>query len=177
MEPTQGEDGTRLAREIPEIDRWYEALGPGHKRTAERLFGRINRVLVDDEGDRRRPFIGGVLAFESLGPRDMLDLLGCAGAGGGESMDTLRDIVAQLDDFDASAYYQTAKIRLGLIDNLVDATGDDDLARVAASTYSTACGCLTRRGSGRLVQGALTWSYAGQSRRWSQAKRVKKRWT
>ena len=126
----RGEDGTKLAREIPEIDRWYEALGPDHKRTAENLFGRINRVPVDNEGDRRRLLIGGVLAFESLGARDVLDMLGRAGAGGGESMDTLRDVVTRLDDFDASAYYQTAKIRLGLIDNLVDATGDDDLAKV-----------------------------------------------
>ena len=48
----RGEEGSRHARDIPEINRWYEALGPAHRRTAKSLSGRINRVLVDD-GERR----------------------------------------------------------------------------------------------------------------------------
>ena len=85
---------------------------------------------VDDEGDRRRLLVGGVLAFESLGPRDVLDMLGRVGAGDDKRLDTLRDALQELDDLDARTYHQTAKIRLGLIDNLVDAIGDEGLAGV-----------------------------------------------
>ena len=115
----RGEEGHRRAREIPEINKWYEALASDHRRMAKSLFGKINRMPIDDDGDRRRLLIGGVLAFESLRLGDMLDRLDRAGAGGAEGLDMLRDVFLQLDDLEASAYYQTAKGRLGVIAKLV----------------------------------------------------------
>lgn len=126
----RGEEGLRRARVVPEIDKWYEALGLDHKRMAKSLFGGINRMPIDDDGDRRRLLIGGILAFESLRLRDVLDRLSRVGAGGTEGLDTLRDMFLQLDDLDASAYYQTAKSRLGVIGKLVDIADGDGLERV-----------------------------------------------
>lgn len=125
----RGEEGSRRAREIPEINKWYEALGSGHKRMAKSLFGKINRMPIDDDGDRRRLLIGGVLAFESLRLRDMLDRLDRVGAGGVEGMDMLRDVFLQLDDLEASAYYQTTKGRLGVIAKLASIAGGGSLER------------------------------------------------
>ena len=122
----RGGEGSRRARTIPEINRWYEALGPNHKRMAVSLFGRINRMTLDD-GEWRRLLIGGVLAFESLGLRDALDLLNNAGAGNAVGLDVVRDALLQLDDLDASAYHQTAKGRLGAVDMLARATADGGL--------------------------------------------------
>ena len=114
----RGEEGPRRAREIPEINKWYEALASDHRRMAKSLFGKINRMPIDDDGDRRRLLIGGALAFESLRLGDMLDQLNRAGAGGAEGLDMLRDVFLQLDDLEASAYYQTTKGRLGVIAKL-----------------------------------------------------------
>lgn len=105
----RGEEGLRRAREVPEIDKWYEALGSDHKRMAKNIFGGINRMPIDDDGDRRRLLIGGILAFESLRLRDVLDPLSRVGAGGTEGLDILRDALLQLDDLEASTYYQTAE--------------------------------------------------------------------
>ena len=126
----RGEEGSRRAREIPEISDWYEALSSDHRKMAKSLFGRINRMPIDDDGDRRRLLIGGVLAFESLKLRDMLDRLDRVGAEGAESLDMLHDVFLQLDDLEASAYYQTTKSRLGVIAKLVNITESGSLERV-----------------------------------------------
>lgn len=126
----RGEEGSKRAREIPEINQWYEALSSDHRRMAKSLFGRINRMPIDDDGDRRRLLIGGVLAFESLRLRDMLDKLDRVGAGGAEGLDMLRDVFLQLDDLEASAYYQTTKSRLGVVGTLINMTDDGSLERV-----------------------------------------------
>lgn len=126
----RGEEGSMRAREIPEINKWYEALSSDHRRMAKSLFGRINRMHIDDDGDWRRLLIGGILAFESLRLRDMLDRLDRVGAGGAESLDMLRDVFLQLDDLEASAYYQTTKSRLGVIGKLVNITDGGSLERV-----------------------------------------------
>lgn len=96
---------------------------------AKSLFGKINRMPIDDDGDRRRLLIGGVLAFESLRLRDMLDRLDRLGAGGAESMGMLRDVFLQLDDLEASAYYQTTKGRLGVIARLASIADGGSLER------------------------------------------------
>lgn len=125
----RGEEGSKRAREIPEINKWYEALGSDHKKMAKSLFGKINRMPIDDDGDRRRLLIGGVLAFESLRLRDMLDRLDRVGAGGADCMDVLRDVFLQLDDLEASAYYQTTKGRLGVIARLASIADGGSLER------------------------------------------------
>lgn len=122
----RSEEGSRRARDIPEINRWYEALGPAHRSMAKSLFGRINRMPVDD-GERRRLLIGGALAFESLGLGDAIDHLARAGAGDSGGLDMLRDALLQLDDLEASAYYQTARGRLGVIAILAGAADGDGL--------------------------------------------------
>lgn len=125
----RGGEGSMRAREIPEINKWYEALSSDHRMMAKSLFGRMNRMAIDDDGDRRRLLIGGILAFESLRLRDVLDRLDRVGAGGTEGLDMLHDALLQLDDLEASAYYQTAKSRLGVIGKLVSITDGDGLAR------------------------------------------------
>ena len=128
----RAEEGPRRAREIPQINKWYEALDPDRRRMAEILFGRINRMAIDDDGEMRRLLIGGALAFESLGIRDVLDRLGRVGAGGGEGLEMLRNALLQLDDLDAGMHYQIAKSRLGVIGRIVDsADGDIRLGEAA----------------------------------------------
>lgn len=125
----RGKEGSERARRIPEINRWYEALDPGHRSMANTLFGRLNKMPIDDDGDRRRLLIGGALAFESLMYRDALDVLERADVGCAEGLGALRDVLVRLDDLDASAYRQTAKGRLGVIGRLADVAGDGHMVR------------------------------------------------
>ncbi len=67
--------GTEQAFAFPQIKEWFGDLDSDQKRAAERLFGRINELPIDDETDKRQLFISGVLAFESLKLRDMLHRL------------------------------------------------------------------------------------------------------
>ena len=121
------EEGDRRAREIPQVGEWYECLGADHRRMAKSLFGRINKMPVGSDDDRRRLIIGGVLAFESLRLRDMLDRLSRVDMG---NIDMLRDIFLQLDDLEASSYYQTTKSRLAVIDKMIEITDKNPVERV-----------------------------------------------
>lgn len=121
------EEGDRRAREIPQVCEWYKCLGADHKRMAKSLFGRINKMPVGSDDDRRGLIIGGVLAFESLRLRDMLDRLSRVDVG---NIDMLRDIFLQLDDLEASSYYQTTKSRLAVIDKMIEITDRNPVERV-----------------------------------------------
>ena len=116
----RNEGGTKRALEIPQIKSWFEDLNPDQKMAARKLLGRINELPVEGEGERRQLFIGSILAFESLKFRNMLHRLDEVST---ENLGDLSNVFAQLDDLEASAYYQIAKDRLGVISkltNLVD---------------------------------------------------------
>ena len=112
--------GPKLAVMIPQIGAWYNQLMPHHKISARRLFGRINQLTIDDPTDKRQLFISGILAFESLRLRSLLHRLDEVSV---ENLAALEEVFIQLDDLEASAYYQIARDRLEVISklsNLVD---------------------------------------------------------
>lgn len=120
-------DGDKRAREIPQVREWYDNLSGDHKRMAKSLFGRINRMPVGGASDRNRLLIGGVLAFESLRLRDMLDRLSDVDIA---NVGMLRDVFLQLDDLEASSYYQTTKSRLAVIDKLIEIADNSPIEKV-----------------------------------------------
>ena len=107
--------GTEQAFAFPQIKEWFGDLDPDQKRAAERLFGRINELPIDDETNKRQLFISGVLAFESLKLRNMLHRLDEVST---ENLEALNQVFIQLDDLEASAYYRIAKDRLEVISKL-----------------------------------------------------------
>lgn len=122
------DDGDKRAREIPQVREWYDNLdNADHKRMAKSLFGRINRMPVGSAGERNRLIIGGVLAFESLRLRDMLDRLGDIDIA---NVSMLKDVFLQLDDLEASSYYQTTKSRLAVIDKLIEIADSSPIEKV-----------------------------------------------
>ena len=123
----RNEAGGKKALAIPQIKEWFDRLGGDRKKAAKSLFGRINLLPVDDEDDRRRLFIGGVLAFESLRFRDLLDKLGTVSPG---SLATLRDAFLQLGDLEAAAFYQITRQRLDIIDKMGEGVDKNERERV-----------------------------------------------
>ena len=107
--------GTKQALAYPEIQEWFEDLNPDQQKAARRLFGRINELPIEKEDDKRRLIVSGVLAFEGLKLRDMLHRLDEIST---ENLDILQQVFVQLDDLEASAYYQIAKERLQVIHKL-----------------------------------------------------------
>ena len=114
--------GRDVAMEFPQIKEWYRNLSSDHKKSAERLFGKINRLPIDDPSQRRQLFISGILAFESLRLRSLLYRLDEVSV---ENLGVLEEVFHQLDDLEASAYYQIAKDRLEVIGKLTSLTDDN----------------------------------------------------
>ena len=108
-------EGRERAFEYPQIEKWFSSLESDQRRAAERLFGRINQLPIDDPNQVRQLFVSGVLAFESLKLRKMLHRLDEVST---ENLEALNQVFIQLDDLEASAYYQIAKDRLKVIGKL-----------------------------------------------------------
>ena len=109
------EQGTKQALVYPEIQEWFKELNSDQQKAARRLFGRINELPLENEDDKRRLMVSGVLAFEGLKLRDILYRLDEIST---ENLDVLQQVFVQLDDLEASAYYQIAKERLQVIHKL-----------------------------------------------------------
>ena len=116
----RNEGGREVAVQIPQISEWYGDLSADHKRAAEKLFGRINQLPIDDSDQKRHLFVSGILAFENLRFRSLVHRLDELTV---ENLWTLGDVFSQLDDLEASAYYQISRDRLeviGALTRLVD---------------------------------------------------------
>lgn len=122
-------EGEEKALEVPQIKEWYDDLEADQRNPAKKLFGYINRLPVDDDGDKRKLYIAGVLAFESLKLKNMLDKLEEIGMSGPETMKLLNEVFLRLDDLEAVAYYQTTKNRLNVIDKLRQMTDSNERER------------------------------------------------
>jgi hypothetical protein len=123
----RNEDGARQALLDPTVKAWFSGLGRDTKMKAERLFGKINQMTVDDEAERRVLFSHCVLAFETLRYKDSLDALD-----GLEAMDlaVVAELFKNAEDIEAAMYHQIVTQRLKIIETLDAHIGNDALERV-----------------------------------------------
>lgn len=127
----RNEAGGKKALAIPQVKEWFDRLGGDRKKAAKSLFGRINLLPVDGEDHRRQLFIGGILAFESLRFRDLLDKLDMVNPG---SLAMLKDVFVQLGDLEAAAFYQITRHRLDVIDKMDKAVGKNEREAIIRNT-------------------------------------------
>ena len=105
--------GKDRALAYPTVRRWYERLGPDHKKTAERLFGKIESLTLPDLETKKELYRSTMLAFEKLALKDMLSAL--------EALESLRDfetlarLISGVDELEATNYYEVVKGRLSVI--------------------------------------------------------------
>ena len=111
----RNEQGRDKALAFPQIKEWFGQLDPDQRNAAGRLFGRINQLPIDDPNHKRQLFMSGILAFESLKLRNLLYRLDEVST---ENLEVLSEVFIQLDDLEASAYYQIARDRLQVIRKL-----------------------------------------------------------
>ncbi len=120
--------GSDKAREIDAIEDWYDSLDrEHHKRKAQSLFGKINKITTDSEEERRELFKYGVLAFERLRYKENLDKLNRISV---EDLEAASEVFVDLDDIEATLYHQIVQQRLNVINKLQEAIDKDAKERV-----------------------------------------------
>ena len=123
----RNQQGTTAATSNPYIDEWFQSLQGDHRDAAKRLFGRIHQLPIDEEDDKRQLFVSGIMAFENLKLRNLLNRLDQLSV---DNLDALAETFAQLDDLEATAYYQITRDRMLMIDKLEEIVDADEKERV-----------------------------------------------
>ena len=121
------QQGLQKAIEIPEVKAWYKTLGNDQRKAARSLFGKINQLTIDSEDDKNRLFQYSVLAFENLRYKDKLDTLEKITP---ENLETFAMVFSDLDDIEATMYYQIVNERIQIIDALREKLDENALERV-----------------------------------------------
>jgi len=123
----RNEQGSEEARQIDVIDMWYESLSPDNREQAQKLFGKINQMAVNDEEDRKELFKYGVLAFEDLKYKENLKELEATTV---EDADEVARVLEDLEDIEATRFHQTVNQRLRVIEKLQEQLEEDALETV-----------------------------------------------
>ena len=122
----KNEEGMQRAAEIPAVKEWYESLRGDTKTSAKKLFGRINQIATD-EGHRKTLYKHGVLAFEHLHHKEKLNELEQLDI---NNLEVAVRLFSELDDIEASWYYQITEGRLDVIRKLSDDIDEDVLEKI-----------------------------------------------
>ena len=120
------EEGAKKASEIPAVKEWYESLKGDSKTSAKKLFGRINQIATDED-HRKTLYKHGVLAFEHLHHKEKLNELEQLDI---ENLEVAVRLFSELDDIEASWYYQITEGRLDVIRKLSDDIDEDVLEKI-----------------------------------------------
>ena len=120
------EEGANKAREIPALKDWYESLKGDTKTSAKKLFGRINQIATDED-HRKTLYKHGVLAFEHLHHKEKLNELEQLDI---NNLEVAVKLFSELDDIEASWYYQITEGRLDVIRKLSKDITEDALEKI-----------------------------------------------
>jgi len=122
----KNEEGVNKAAEIPAIKEWYKSLKGDTKTAAQKLFGRINQIATD-EAHRKTLYKHGVLAFEHLHYKEKLNELEQLDI---NNLEVAVKLFSELDDIEASWYYQITEGRLDIIHKLQEHITQDALEKI-----------------------------------------------
>ena len=125
-EEIKDKEGEAKAREIPAINDWYEDLAGDTRKAAKKLLGRINQIVTDD-AHQKTLYKHGILAFEHLYHKEKLSQLELLDI---NNLEVAVKLFSDLDDIEASWYYQITEGRLEVIKKLSDHITTDALEKV-----------------------------------------------
>lgn len=114
----RNEDGVKEAvHNYPKVAEWLEKykVKPDTRKAAVKIIGHIQSLPVDKEDDRKELLKHGIIAFERLRINDQLSKLDSL-----LSFDStqFQSIVSNVDEIEASLYYQTIQGRISVIKQL-----------------------------------------------------------
>jgi hypothetical protein len=109
------EKGEEEAKAVPAIDDWYNTLQGEDKKHAKTLFGKIGQLKIEDDREKRELYKQSVLAFENMKYKRKLEALDLVSI---ENIPQFTEMIADLDEIEATLYYQIIKERLSIIKKL-----------------------------------------------------------
>ncbi len=127
------DEGVQRAEEIPEIKAWFRKLKGDTRESATKLFSKINTIVIDDE-HRKTLYQYGVLAFEHLRHKEKLNQLDKLDI---HQLDLIVRLFSELDDIEASWYYQITQGRLDVVRKLINHIEEDAFERVIQEHISS----------------------------------------
>ena len=110
----RNEGGEKEARRIPAIEEWLDSLNKDKQKQAKSMLGKIGQLTLE-ENERIELYQYSVLAFESLMYKGRLSALENLSP---QNIHEFTEIFAELDDIEASLYYQIVQERLEVIHTL-----------------------------------------------------------
>lgn len=115
-------DGETKALELlPVIDTWIKSLKGDDKNYAKKMFGKINQIVADN--DKKREILKyGILAFEKLRYSNHLSAIDTINV---ENFSIIKDVFGDLDEIEATLYYQIIKERIEVIRKFQQITDDN----------------------------------------------------
>lgn len=105
--------GVEKALTQPIIQQWYQKLGPDTRRSAEKLFGKIESLRISDPVAKRELYKASLLAFEKMALKDSLSLLDAVESR--QDFELIARLFAGIDEIEAVHYYQIARGRLEVV--------------------------------------------------------------
>lgn len=111
---------------------WYNDLQGDDKKSAKKLFGKINQLTVEKD-EKKELFKHGVLAFESFKLKNELSQLEKISA---ENIAAFLEVAGRLDNIEATMYYQIVQERLAVIQKMKDVVSDGSLEKVVQEHLS-----------------------------------------
>ena len=108
------EEGVQRALSYPSVERWYKRLGPDGRKTAKRLFARIESLMLPDTETKKELYRSTMLAFEKLALQDMLSVLDSIESQA--EFETLARVIAGVEEVEAFHYHEVALGRLRVIE-------------------------------------------------------------
>lgn len=125
-EETRSNSGVEEACQYVIVSEWYNDLKGDDKKSAKKLFGKINQLTVEKD-EKRELFKHGVLAFESFKLKNELSHLEKISA---ENIADFLEVTGRLDNIEATMYYQIVQERLAVIKKMKDVVSDGSLEKV-----------------------------------------------
>ena len=106
--------GQERALEYPTVQKWYQRMGPDRKRTAKRMFAKIEALRLDEAEPKYQLYRASMLAFEKLALKDMLSAL--EDWDPGYDYGRLIELMSGVDEIEATSYRDIVEGRLSVIE-------------------------------------------------------------
>lgn len=119
----------KLLSESEAVNEWYQNLSEQNKKYAKRLFGTIETIRFDKDSDNKKELLKyGILAFERLRVSEKLHLL--ENEEGLEDLIKYGEIFTDLQDIEATLYWEIANERMKVIKQLSESCDENAKERV-----------------------------------------------
>ena len=102
------------ARKTPAINDWFNALKGDNRKTAEKLFQRIESLKSTVPEVKKELYRSGILAFEKLALAESLSVL--EKMSNDEDFTEIIKVFARVDELEATHYYHITKGRLEVLE-------------------------------------------------------------